>query len=259
MELTAEQIKENWDKFLDIITTYISEPRRTNLLKFYNQYSDRIIMMPASHKPQYHNCFAGGYTDHVLRVVESSLKTEKIWIEMGVEKNWTTEELIFSAINHDLGKMGNKDHEAYIDNPSQWHKDNRGEIYSYNTKLSFMAVPDRSLFLLNQHGISYSENEFLAIKLHDGIYDESNKAYLMPYMPESRPRTSLVYIIHHADMMAARIEFEREQFPKFYKETTKVTTSFSSPKVTKEKRKDKALESMTTPALSKAVNSFFNK
>jgi hypothetical protein len=36
----------------------------------------------------------------------------------------------------------------------------------------------------------------------------------MTYMPELKPRTSLPYIIHQADLMAARIEFEREWLPK---------------------------------------------
>ena len=33
-QLTAEQIQENWNKFLSIIDTHISEPRRSNLKVF---------------------------------------------------------------------------------------------------------------------------------------------------------------------------------------------------------------------------------
>ena len=33
-------------------------------------------------------------------------------------------------------------------------------------------------------------------------------------MPEQKPRTSLPFILHQADLMAARIEFEREWLPK---------------------------------------------
>ena len=36
-------------------------------------------------------------------------------------------------------------------------------------------------------------------------------------MPELKPRTSLVYIIHQADILASRIEFEKEWLPKFGK------------------------------------------
>ena len=37
-----------------------------------------------------------------------------------------------------------------------------------------------------------------------------NVKYLKTYMPEQKPRTSLPFILHQADMMAARIEFEIE-------------------------------------------------
>ena len=78
-----------------------------------------------------------------------------------------------------------------------------------------MSVPDRSLFLLQQAGIELTTNEWIAIKTHDGLYDQANEAYLKGYMPETKPRTSLPFIIHQADLMAARIEFEREWLDTF--------------------------------------------
>jgi hypothetical protein len=77
-----------------------------------------------------------------------------------------------------------------------------------------MSVPDRSLHILFSLGITMSENEYIAIKTHDGMYDEANKAYLLSYMPETKPRSSLLYVLHHADMMSARIEYETEWLPK---------------------------------------------
>jgi hypothetical protein len=54
----------------------------------------------------------------------------------------------------------------------------------------------------------------ITIQTHDGLYDEANKKYLMTYLPEQKPRTALPFIVHQADLMAARIEFEREWLPK---------------------------------------------
>ena len=216
MQLNAEQIKGNWDILMSRIDAYIPEPRRTQLKEFYSKYQERIIMMPAAHKKEYHNAFPGGYVDHVIRVIDCSLKLHNIWEEMGADiSTYTKEELIFSALNHDLGKMGDDQHEAYIPQTDQWRKDKLGEDYMFNTKLAFASVPDRSLFLLMSHGIQYSFNEMIAIQTHDGLYDEGNKKYLMTYMPEQKPRTALPLILHQADMMAARIEFEKEWLPKF--------------------------------------------
>ena len=46
------------------------------------------------------------------------------------------------------------------------------------------------------------------------MYDDANKSYLLSYMPETKPRSSLLYVLHQADMMAARIEYETEWLPK---------------------------------------------
>ena len=247
--LTAEKIQTNWEIMLNIIETEISGERGEKLLDFYSNFSERLIMMPASHKKEYHNAFPGGYVDHVLRVIDCALKVNNVWIEMGVdESTYTKEELVFAALNHDLGKMGDEQHDAYITQDDQWRKDKLGEDYKFNDRLEFMSVPDRSLHLLLSHGIQVSKNEWLAIKLHDGLYDDANKPYLMSWSPETKPRTSLIYIVHQADLMAARIEFEREWNPKLKGEVKKKTDNF---KVTEKKPtiKTKALGSVKSEGL----------
>jgi hypothetical protein len=216
MNLTAEKISRNWDSLMSRIDTYIAEPRRTQLKEFYGKYQERIIMMPASYKKEYHNAFPGGYVDHVIRVIDCAIKVNNVWKEMGVdESTYTTEELVFSALNHDLGKIGDENHESYIPQTDQWRKDKLGEDYMFNEALAFASVPDRSLFLLQQNNIQYTFNEMVAIQTHDGIYDEGNKKYLMTFNPSQKPRTALPFILHQADLMASRIEFEREWLPKF--------------------------------------------
>ena len=69
MNLTAEQIQSNYDVFIGNIESYITGDRKEKLLTFYKKYEDRIILMPAAHKKEYHNAFPGGYVEHVNRVV----------------------------------------------------------------------------------------------------------------------------------------------------------------------------------------------
>tara|TARA_B100001094_G_C18153625_1_gene785157 strand:+ start:223 stop:1008 length:786 start_codon:yes stop_codon:yes gene_type:complete len=215
MKLTAEQIQENWNVFIGNIEKYISSPRKEKLIAFYEKFQERISLMPAAHKKEYHNAFPGGYVEHVNRVVRCSLKQAELWKEEGADMDtFTIEELVFSAINHDLGKMGDEENESYIPQTDKWRRDKLGEDYMFNKKVPFASVPDRGLFLLQSHSVQYSFNEMLAIQTHDGLYDEANKKYLFTYLPEQKPRTSLPFILHQADMMAARIEFEREWLPK---------------------------------------------
>ena len=215
MGLTAEQIQSNWEEFISNIETYITGDRKQKLLDFYNKYQERIMLMPAAHKKEYHNAFPGGYVEHVNRVVRCALKQYDLWAGEGADMStFTKEELVFSAINHDLGKMGDEENESYIPQTDKWRREKLGEDYMFNTKVPFASVPDRSLFMLQAHGIQYTFNEMLAIQTHEGLYDEANKKYLFAFMPEQKPRTSLPFILHQADLMAARIEFEREWLPK---------------------------------------------
>ena len=253
MKLTAEQIQDNWNKFLSIIDEHISEPRCSELKSFYETYAERIMLMPASHKKEYHNAFPGGYVDHVLRVVQCALKLNKVWVEMGVDTStYTVEELVFASLNHDLGKMGDEQNESYIPQTDQWRKEKLGEDYKFNDRLEYMSVPDRGLHLLMSYGVTFSRNEMLAIKLHDGLYDDANKPYLMSWSPETKPRTALVFIVHQADLMAARIEFEQVWMPKLKGEVTQNNPSNFT--IKEKKTKTKALGSIKSEGLKSLLD-----
>tara|TARA_R110000796_G_scaffold135232_2_gene251339 strand:+ start:1845 stop:2609 length:765 start_codon:yes stop_codon:yes gene_type:complete len=221
MKLTAEEIQDNFDDFMRYIENYISEPRRGKLTKFYLKHQEEIMFMPASHKKAYHNAFPGGYVDHVNRVIKGALALNKVWLDFECEENYTTEELVFSALNHDLGKLGEEDNYAHQPSTDEWRKKNLGEMYKFNDAIAYMSVPERSIKLLVDNDIKLTQNEWLSIRLHDGLYDPANEPYLKNYMPELKPRTSLIFIIHQADLMASRIEFEKEWLPKFGKEVKK--------------------------------------
>lgn len=257
MKLTAEQIQGNWETFLNNINQHISSPRKEKLLEFYKKYEDRLILMPAAHKKEYHNAFPGGYVEHVNRVVAAAIKLHSLWDEFDADMStFTVEELVFSAINHDLGKMGDEQYESYIPQTDQWRKDKLGEDYMFNNQLPFASVPDRGLFLLQSHGISYTFNEMVAIQTHDGLYDESNKKYLLNFMPEQKPRTCLPYILHQADLLAARVEFEKEWLPKFKE---KKQDNLEAPKKSytlnnKTNTKTKALGSLSSVGLKNMLD-----
>ena len=205
--LQAEQIQSNWDKHLKIVDAYIGE-RKDNVLKMLEHMSETYIMAPASGKSWHHNAFAGGYVDHVNRVVQYALKQHNLYEEMGGTVDYTEEELVFSALFHDLGKLGDGDRENYIPQTDKWRQDKLSEMYTYNPDLDFMLIPDRSLFILQKFGIKVSQKEFLAIRLHDGVYDKANEAYFFSNVESSRQKTSIVSVLHSADFLASKIEYD---------------------------------------------------
>lgn len=204
--ISPEQMAENLAKFYSMIDKYISGDRKDKLLDMYKSIEETLVMSPASTKISHHNAFAGGYLDHVIRVTEASLVFEKVWDKFGQNKNYTTEELAFSALNHDLGKLGTNEQPVYIPNQSEWHRQNQGLMFNYNPAIAHMRIAERSLFVLQSYGIQVSENEFLAIRLHDGLYEEANKQYYITYNKDTELRSNIAFILHQADLMSSKIE-----------------------------------------------------
>ncbi len=165
MKLSAEQLQKEWETLIGYINNHITGERKEHLLNFYNKYQERLILMPAAHKREYHNAFPGGYVEHVNRVIRCSIKQYKLWKEEGADvESFTKEELIFSALNHDLGKMGDEENESYIPQTDKWRRDKLGEEYMHSKKLAFASDPDRGLYLLQSRDIKYTINEMIAFQ-----------------------------------------------------------------------------------------------
>lgn len=205
--LEAEKIQKNYEKHLKIIDTYITE-RKEQVKSMIKHMEDTYVMAPASGKTWYHNAFPGGYIDHVNRVVEYAVKQMRLYKEMGGEVDFTEEELVFAALFHDLGKMGDGDSPNYLPQTDKWRQDKLNEMYTNNPDLDFMLIQDRSLFILQKFGIKVNQKEYLAIRCHDGVFDKANEAYFFSHQPSSRQKTNIISILHSADFLASKVEYD---------------------------------------------------
>jgi len=246
--LNETTLKENWDKLISIVNNTFSGLRKDNLLKMYYYFEERMMFAPASGTEHFHNCFVGGYVAHVLHITEISQKLFKLYKELGAHIDYTEEEVIFAALHHDLGKVGDLENDYYEPNDSRWHIENQGKFYKRGKDLNFMTVTDRAIYLLNHFGLTMSENEYLALRLTDGMYEEANKTYLMQYLDENKVKSNLSILLHQADMLASRIEYENWKYDN--QETQSTTVKKSKPKnkeeVTKVKNMQKAFDELFT-------------
>ena len=208
---TEEQLLKNYQIFQDIVEKFLTGDRKEKVKVMLKDLEEIIVMAPASGKTWYHGAYPGGYLVHVIQVVKNALKISKMYEELGGTVDYTTEELVFSALFHDLGKLGDGKKECYVFQDNEWRRNNLQEVYVPNSELDFMLIPDRSLFILQKYGIEVNQKEWLAIKLHDGLYDDANKAYLMAVKPESKVRSNLIHVLHVADYLAAKIESDKEK------------------------------------------------
>ena len=207
---TAEELVENYEKFRKLINQTFTGERLEALNKMYDHFEERMLYTPASSVEHYHNAFPGGYIDHVLRVTRNALKVYDLWQDLGmIMEEFDKETLIFTALHHDLGKLGTPDADYYIKNDSEWHVKNQGKIYKTNPNIHWMNLNDRTMYNLQYFGVKYTEEEMIGMRLTDGLYDENNKEYYIKYNNDDRLATSIPFIMHTADQMAAIYENKR--------------------------------------------------
>ena len=72
-------------------------------------------------------------------------------------------------------------------------------------------------------------------------------------MPEQRPRTALPFILHQADMLAARVEWEKEWLPKFSQDSVEPQKKNYTLK-SKTSSKSKALNTLSSPGLKNMLD-----
>ena len=209
--MTKVTAVDQLEKMIKIARDNFSPTRFEKVEKLFERFVDRMVAAPASGKVHFHNCYPGGYLDHVHNVIAGVVHVARAMKAMGVEMDFTREEAILAAMFHDLGKLGDLDQPYYVPQPSDWHRENRGELYKHNPKLKFMTVTDRALYLLQYFDVKISSKEWEAINISDGLYVEGNKPYFISYQYPPQPfHTNLHYVVHFADHIATI--GERDQF-----------------------------------------------
>ena len=113
-QLNEKQIQQNWTDLRTIINNTFEGERLEKLNKMYDYFEDRMVMAPASGRAHFHNAMVGGYVEHILHVVSNAQEIRDVWEKNGATINFTNEELVFAALHHDLGKVGNLEHDYYV-------------------------------------------------------------------------------------------------------------------------------------------------
>jgi hypothetical protein len=192
MELTPEQISENFDKFRGFMEKL--GDRSDAGLALVDGLGERLALCPASSRKEYHAAFPGGLVDHSLRLLSNALKLCKAF-------SWDPpkDSLIIGCLLHDIGKVGDHENDYYLPQKDSWRVDKLGEIYTHNKELQYMTVPDRGVWLCQHYGLHLNQAEWLAIKLNDGQYAEENALYKMK-------EPLLADIVHIADYISTKQE-----------------------------------------------------
>ena len=128
--LSETEIEQNFQEFIDFVKREFKGERRERLLKMYDEdnLGLSLAMSPASTTEHFHLCHPGGYIQHVMNVVRLSFAQKKVFEVSGGKVDWTDEEMVFAALHHDLGKLGDPEFGDYYAPQSEEWKTRKGEL-----------------------------------------------------------------------------------------------------------------------------------
>jgi hypothetical protein len=195
MSLSEEQIIQNWEKYRGLLLQ-TGEHRAKEVEALLDHFGDRLVMAPASSRTEYHNCFVGGLVDHSLRVLKNCTRLMKVTPEL--YKDLPEESVVFAALFHDLGKVGDLDNERYVPQTNDYYR-GKGNLYEMNFDMPYSTVSHMSVFLLQHFGVKVTWDEWTAIMLNDGPVLVENKPYCMK-------EPLLALLVHQADRLACEQE-----------------------------------------------------
>jgi|TARA_R110001592_G_scaffold357071_4_gene659771 hypothetical protein len=148
--LSQEKILKNAKKFNDTGVKY--EVINDDLM---NMLGQEFINAPCTTTTNFYGAYDGGLIQHILNTTKYALKINENLPEIKQVNNGS---IIRTCLIHQIGKA-----KMYSEQTSQWHKDNRGEMYTFNDELLSMSTAQRSVYYALKAGINLTEDEVFAI------------------------------------------------------------------------------------------------
>lgn len=211
--ITEEQINGNKEEFIRLLKATSNVHKNIDRLIQWLETSD-FFEAPSS--TVFHNNYKGGLCEHSLNVYRIACKLREVLVSEGKSIDFSEEELIISALLHDLCKTNFyvqdvkvfKDESAPIGH--QWKKYN---TYKIEDKFPY-GHGEKSVFML-QRFIALTGNESLAIRWHMGNSDPSISMsnYTKSAFITALEENQLVNIISLADQFSSFL-IEKKEDPK---------------------------------------------
>ncbi len=154
----------------------------------YIEIKTEWLIAPASTK--FHLNIESGLLEHSCNVAEKLLSLKDL-----LAPDISDESCVICGLFHDLGKVGMPGNPLYLPNEPSEKQLKYGYLpeypYRYNTKMTYLSVPLRSLYYILPY-IPLSNEEVQAIAYHDGQYVESNRDV-------AAKETALTLLMQYAD------------------------------------------------------------
>jgi hypothetical protein len=170
MKLTPEKIQSNFELFYKL--SQKDNDRSEAYGFFLETLGERLALCPFNSREEQGWAYHGGLIEYSLSVL-NHLRRENDAHEL----NLSIASMITVSLFHALGKVGDIDHDLYVQEDSKWHQEKLGQYFKFNENIEKMTVEHRSLWLLNHLGVKLTKDEWLAVLLSSGALADESKFY----------------------------------------------------------------------------------
>lgn len=150
MSIAVDKISKNTKKFQETGVKY--EFLNDELLTILGE---EFFNAPACSTLNLYNAYEGGLVQFILTITKYAISVNDLLPE---DKKVNTKSLVRVCCLHQIGKA-----KMFIEQKSQWHRDNKGEMFVFNDELLSMSVAERSIYYAMSAGIKLTEDEVFAI------------------------------------------------------------------------------------------------
>ena len=157
--LSKEKILKNAKKFNDTGLKY--DVVNDDLM---NMLGKEFIDAPCTTTTNLYGAYDGGLIQHILNTTKYALNINEALPE---DKQVSSKNIIRVCLIHQIGKA-----KMYSEQTSKWHKDNRGEMYTFNDELLSMSTAERSIYYALKCGINLNEDEVFAIYNYNSDFSQ---------------------------------------------------------------------------------------
>ena len=81
------------------------------------------------------------------------------------------------SLLHEIGRIGDLDHDLYVAQDSDWHREKLGQHFKYNDNCPKMSISHRTLWLCSYLNIDLTQDEYLSIVTSQGLHLPENQFY----------------------------------------------------------------------------------
>jgi hypothetical protein len=150
MSIAKEKVLKNAKKFHETGLKY--EFVNDELMELLGE---EFTSAPACSTLNLYNAHEGGLIQFILTITKYAVSVNELLPE---DKKVNVKSLVRVCCLHQIGKA-----KMFVEQKSQWHKDNKGEMFIFNNDLLSMSVAERSIYYAMTAGIKLSEDEVFAI------------------------------------------------------------------------------------------------